>query len=537
MRRAALVGVIAVSVLLLGVLVLPFLVDVNHFRPAIQSAMTRSLGREVRIGDLHFSIWSGTVTASDLSIVDDPAFGQQDFLRAKTLKLSINPWQAAFSRKLNVKGVSIDSPDTVLTQAPSGMWNFSSLGVKASAQSEPSGTDGGSLALSIKSLTINGARLTVTRPGAKPEILDNVSIDVKDFAPSAVFPFSLSAKIAGGGEIALDGKAGPLDPADTANTPLTASLKITNLNLAASGAVPGSLGIDGLVSVDGTVNSNGRTVETTGQIKAERVKLAPRATAARSPLTVDVALTEDTMGRTGQITRGDVSIGSVKASLTGTWSEQGAARTLNLILAAPNIPVSGLEELLAALDIVLPSGSTLEGGTATARFTLTGPMSAVVTAGPVSVQNTRLKGFDFGARMSPIAALAGIKSGPSTEIQTLSANMRMASEETSLQDIRLVLPAVGEVTGDGIISPSHSLNFKMRAMARSSGIVSALAPATIAFSVGGTASDPQFRPDLGQLASEELKERLKGVKVGGVDAGKAAGSVLQDLFGDKKKKK
>ena len=110
--------------------------------------------------------------------------------------------------------------------------------------------------------------------------------------------------------------------------------------------------------------------------------------------------------------------------------------------------------------------------------------------------------------------------------RALSANMRMAPEETGLQDIRLVLPAVGEVTGDGIISPNHNLNFKMRAAVHSSGLVSALAPATIAFSVGGTASEPQFRPDVGQLASEELKERLKGVKVGGVDAGKSADLLL-----------
>ena len=120
---------------LLAALAVPFLVDANQFRPAIESALTKSLGREVKIGDLHLNILSGTVTASDLSIADDPAFGQQDFLRAKAVTLSINPWQAAFSRKLNVKGVSIDSPDTVLIQAPSGIWNFSSLGAKASTQS------------------------------------------------------------------------------------------------------------------------------------------------------------------------------------------------------------------------------------------------------------------------------------------------------------------------------------------------------------------------------------------------------------------
>ena len=516
--------------LLLGALALPSLLDINHFRPAIQSAMSKSLGREVKIGDLKLSILHGTVTASDLAIADDPAFGHTDFLRAKAFMLSIDLGQAIFSRKLNVKGVSIDAPDMTLSQAPSGIWNFSSLGAKPSAPGETASAGGEKLALSIKSLKISGARLSLTQAGGKPEIIDDVSIDMKDFAPGVAFPFSLSAKSPGGGDITLEGKAGPLDSADMASTPLRASLKITKLNLAASG-------MDGVVSLDGTITSDGRTVEIAGKAKAERVKLAARGTPVRSPVLFDVALTEDMRRHTGQMSRGDVAMGNVKGSLTGTWNETGAARILQMVLAVPGVPVAGLEELLAALDIVLPSGSTLEGGTATARLALTGPASAVVMAGPVSVQNTRLRGFDLGAKMSQIAALAGIRSGPSTEIQTLSASMRIAPEANSFQDIRMVLPAVGEMTGGGTISPSHSLDFKMRATVRSGAMVSTLAPSTIAFSIGGTASDPQFRPDVAQLASQEIQQRLKGVKVGGIDAGAAADTVLQDLFGGKKKKK
>ena len=116
-----------------------------------------------------------------------------------------------------------------------------------------------------------------------------------------------------------------------------------------------------------------------------------------------------------------------------------------------------------------------------------------------------------------------------------AANLRIAPEGTSLQGIHLVLPSVGELTGGGTISPSHALDFKMRATVRA-GALSVLAPPNIPFSIGGTSSDPQFRPDVGQLATEEISRGLQGVKVGGVDAGKAADSVLQGLFGGKKKK-
>ncbi len=531
MRRGLLVVLIVAAVLLVAVLALPFLIDANRFRPAIESQLTKSLGRDVKIGDLKLNILSGSVTADDLSVADDPSFSHTAFLHTKALSLSIDLWNLLFSRKLNVSGMTIDTPETVLIQIPSGVWNFSSLGTKSSAPNSSSEE----LALSMKSMKIHNARISLTQGGGKPAILDNVSIDVKDFTPGSSFPFSVKAKIEGGGDVALEGKAGPIDSADASNTPLTASLKITNLSLVATGAVPATSGIDGVVSIDGTASSNGHTFEMAGKIKVEKLKLAQGGTAARNPLLFDVALTEDLKQRAGQVTRGDVAIGSVKASLTGGWTQTGESPVLKMLLSASGVPVSGLEELLPSLDIVLPSGSSLEGGAASARLTISGPASAVVISGPVSVQNTRLTGFDLGTKMSPIEKLAGIKSGPNTEVQTLSANLRLSPQGTSLQDIRLVLPSVGELSGGGTISPRHALDFKMRATVRA-GALSVLTPPNIPFAIVGTSSDPQFRPDVGQLAAEELTRGLKGVKVGGLDAGKTTDGLVQGLFGGKKKK-
>jgi AsmA protein len=535
-RRLILVLSIVAAAMLALVLAAPFLIDANQFRPAIESELTKSLGREVKIGALNLNILSGTVTVSDLSVADDPSFSQTAFLRAKALTLSIDLWQALFSRRLSVNGVTLETPAAVLIQLPSGRWNFSSLGPKASAQPQPAGSSSGQMALSVKSLKINGARLSLTQGGGKPQLLDNVSIEVKEFAPGSAFPFTLSAKVASGGTVALDGKAGPLDPSDAANTPLAASLKIANLNLAASGAVPDSSGIDGVVSVDGSVSSNGNTLEATGKLKAEKLTLTKGAPAARDPLLFDFSLAEDLKQHSGQMTRGDIAIGGVKASLTGTWTQQGETPVLSMILSAPAVPVSALAQLLPALNIVLPAGSAPEGGTATAKLALSGPASVMVVSGPVSVRDTRLKGFDLGAKMSAIEKLAGLKSGPTTEIQSLSANLRITPAETRLQDIHLVLPSVGELTGAGTIGSAHALDFRMRATLRAGALVSVLAPSNIPFSIEGTASDPQFRPDVGALAGAEITRGLSGVKVGGVDAGKAADSLVQGLFGGKKKK-
>jgi hypothetical protein len=91
------------------------------------------------------------------------------------------------------------------------------------------------------------------------------------------------------------------------------------------------------------------------------------------------------------------------------------------------------------------------------------------------------------------------------------------------------------LSGGGTISPRHALDFKMRATVRA-GALSVLTPPNIPFAIVGTSSDPQFRPDVGQLAAEELTRGLKGVKVGGLDAGKTTDGLVQGLFGGKKKK-
>ena len=94
MRRPVLILLIVTLVLLLSAVALPFLIDANQFRPAIESELTRSLGRNVKIGNLKLGILSGAVTATDLSLGDDPSFSQTAFLHTKAVTLSINLWRA-----------------------------------------------------------------------------------------------------------------------------------------------------------------------------------------------------------------------------------------------------------------------------------------------------------------------------------------------------------------------------------------------------------------------------------------------------------
>jgi AsmA protein len=533
MRRRLLFLFAAVAALfLLALLALPFLIDANRFRPMVEARLTRALGREVHVGSLDLHLFSGTVAASDVSIADDPGFSRAPFLTAKGLSFSIDLGQFIFSRKLNVTGIAVDSPEIALAQSPAGRWNFSSIGGSSAGpqRSQEPAAPSQDLDLSVQSAKITNARITLTQSG-HPLTLDKVNLELRNFAPGAVSPFTFSAAFPGGGAVTLEGEAGPLDSADTAATPFHASVRITGLDLHASGLLPADSALAGIVAVDGSIEAKAQRVSINGKLAAERLKLVAGGAPAGSPLHLDVALTQDLAHHSGTLGRGDVLLGTVKATLTGNWIEPGKEPVIHAKFDMPGAPVAGIVDLLPALAITLPSGTSLEGGTAKAAFDMRGPASALVIAGPLSVANTRLKGFNLASKMAAIQQVAGMKSSPDMDIESLSGNIRITPEGTALDNLRLAVPALGELAGAGTVSPSQALDFKMHATVHPGAVASPLALPNIAFFVGGTASNPQFRPDVASMAQEELNRRLKGKNIGGVDGG----GLLQGLFGGKKK--
>jgi AsmA protein len=97
------IGVAAFIALLL---VLPSLINVNSFRPKIESELSNALGRKVEVGDLSLSILRGRVSATNISIADDPAFSKSPFLTAKSVKIDVELLPLIFSKKLNITGAA-----------------------------------------------------------------------------------------------------------------------------------------------------------------------------------------------------------------------------------------------------------------------------------------------------------------------------------------------------------------------------------------------------------------------------------------------
>src|SRR5215831_14392093 len=99
MRRLLLIGGIILGVLVLAAVALPLFISVDHFRPELEKRLSAALNRQVHIGKLEASIWSGGATANDISIADDPAFNKGAFLQASAVRVGVRIKPLLFSRR------------------------------------------------------------------------------------------------------------------------------------------------------------------------------------------------------------------------------------------------------------------------------------------------------------------------------------------------------------------------------------------------------------------------------------------------------
>ena len=549
MKRILKITAIAFVVLIVILVALPFLINVNSFRPKLEATASEALGRRVKVGNLSLSILTGTVTADNISIADDPAFGTAPFITANSLKVGVELIPLLTSKELHVTGITLDRPEITLLKTADGKWNFSSLGRLSTRTASQPTKPGESMPtnLSVAKLSVNEGKLIVGKVNskAKPHVYDQVNITVTDFSPTSQFPFSLTAKLPVSGNADISGKAGPISSSDAAKTPFGAAVKVSHMDIAASGLIDPASGIAGLADFDGTLNSDGSKAKAVGTFTGNKMQFSPKGSPAPKTVVATHTVNVDLDKQSGTLTQGDVEIGQAVAHLTGTFVTQGETQVLNMKLDAPDMPVEELEAMLPSLGVVLPSGSHLKGGTLSAALAIVGPVDKLVITGPVRLANTKLAGFDLGSKLGALTAFAGkAGSNPDTSIQNFSLNARMAPEGTKADNINLAVPAIGVITGGGTVSPAGALNFKMLADLHG-GIVGGLTEVAgmgadkgvLPFSIGGTTSKPEFVPDVKGIAGGLAGSALQGVLSGGKGGTGKAGSVMDALGGLLGKKK
>ncbi len=540
MKRKILLFISALVILIvIVVVILPFVIDADRFRGTAEDKLSRALGRNVRIGRLEISLLAGGVSADSVSIADDPAFNRSPFIMSDSISLGVELWPLISRRELRITSVDLRQPSVVLLQSPSGKWNLSTLGSK---HEKPAG-GGAPQEISIGSLKVSDGRISVGRVGGKLHNYDHVNLQASNLSYTSQFPFSLALATPGGGQVTLDGRAGPLDSSDSARTPFQGDLRITNLDLAQTGFVSTDSGISGVVDYTGKIHSDGKFVHSEGAVKTQRLRVVKAGSAATQPVTFNYVSDYDLARQAGALRRGEVRTGKTVAQLDGTFDARGESAIVHMKVTGQKMAMEDIVGLLPAVGVTLPAGASLQGGTANANLSLDGPVDRLVTTGNLDIDNVKLKGFSMAKQLAAAATLAGINQSPDTTIQTMSSSLRIAPEGIRADKLTLIVPELGGVSGSGTIGADGSLDFRLVAKVNTSGggVMGGLAQVaglggrgerSIPFVVKGTTSKPVFVPDVGAVVKQSLGGPGQQKQLGG--AGEQLGGLLGGLLGKKK---
>ncbi|HEY2823353.1 MAG TPA: AsmA family protein [Candidatus Acidoferrum sp.] len=588
-RTLKIIGIVIV-VLILIVVIAPFLIPVNHFRPQIEEQASAALGRKVEIGNLSLSLFSGSLGADNLSIADDAKFSSAPFLTAKSVNVGVDVMPLIMSKTLNVTGIVIDSPQVSLIRNANGDWNYSTLGAsptKAQAQATPAAApsapaapagkpaaqatpaSGAPPAFTVQKLELKNGQITVSSVGsAKKSNYSNVSVVATNVSLVSKFPVTVTADLPGGGNFKIDGTCGPVNATNSVLTPLDAKLTVNSLNLASTGFVDPSAGLGGILDLTGNISSQNGSASTKGTTKLSKALLVAGGTPASEPVMINFDTKYDLLKNTGVLNPSVLKIGTAALNLSGTYEIPAAGAVLHIKVDGQSLPVKDLQAFLPALGVNLPKGASLTQGTLNTTLNLNGPTDKLVTSGNVGLFGAKLAGFDLGSKLSSVSALTGIKTGQDLSIEKMTSNVRVAPEGIQADSFNAVMPQLGTVVGGGTINAKNQMDFKMAANVSDSlltaspvaGGAGALlgqvmgggatkckgGTTTVPFQIQGTTSDPKFIPDVGGLAAGLLKSQLGGGCAGGAAPGgqNAIGNIKQNpagaiqqlggLFGKKK---
>jgi AsmA protein len=462
MKKSVKIGLsAAIALPILAAAAVRLFVDANTFRPMIESRLTATLSRKVTLGALSLSVMTGSLVANDLAIAEDPRFGETPFFTAKRLRIGVQMKPLIFNSELIVRSFDVDAPQIHLIRAEDGTWNFSTLSHGSGSQNT---TQQGTLAdLPVGLITIKDGNATIEKLPLQrsPQVYNHLDVKLEHFSLADSFPFTVNAALPGDGKVVVSGTVGPINLQDAAATTFDAQLSIKHLDPVVAGYIDSAAGISMIGGLDAHIVSDGLNVTSDGKIHAEHLVLLKGGRTAPHPLDIHYQVGHSLKGNSGQVSDLALLTGAVAIHIKGTYQLAANVPVFDLKLLAQSVPIDGLQALMPAIGVKLPNDAVLKGGTLSANFGIKGSAKDNVIVGSYEIKNTQLVGYDLGSKIVGIAALGGIKTGDTTAIEISRADMRITKAGTESTNIYSVLPALGESTGSGTVSPSGELNYHL----------------------------------------------------------------------------
>ncbi|MFH1153561.1 MAG: AsmA family protein [Pseudomonadota bacterium] len=247
------------GILLVGaaIVILPRVVDVAQYKPAVEQKVSQAIGRPFHLGgDLDLSVfpWLG-VSFTDLHLGNLPGFKEKDLLLIKSFEARVK-LVPLLSKEIQISRIVLDGPQLILERRRDGSVSWEGLGksgeaVKSKKDSKTVSPPAapGETALPVKSLAVESIAVTHGRilwrdhvAGVEKEVSD-VTLELTDVTLDKPVRISFSA-VVDGKIVGLSGTLGPLgkDPGKgTIPMDITVSaLNQISLRLAGSVSQPAS---------------------------------------------------------------------------------------------------------------------------------------------------------------------------------------------------------------------------------------------------------------------------------------------------------
>jgi AsmA protein len=372
-------------------------VNINAFKPLIENQLAGMLGRQVKLGDLSLSVFSGTVDARNLAVADDPQFSSEPFIAATVVHIGVQMRPLLLQRQIIIESLEIEAPQIHLVRAANGAWNFSTLGRKASTSQTQAQNQPVIPAFTVNSIRIKSGHATLENlPGARaPILIDHIDLAVESFALAKEFPFDLCAVVPGQATLNVNGKAGPINPQDPVRTNFDTHLMLHNFDPIAAGFVNKDAGVSLIANADAHAVSDGNSVSANGTL---HIQLRPGALPATNPIDLTCNLTHNLGDKTGQLQDAAFQTGTLGAHLNGTYTMQPGNITVDLKLAGDKLSIDELQSLLRATGLKLPNRFALQEGTVATHLSIAGPLHDLVINGAVEFAEMRLSALKLNSQ-------------------------------------------------------------------------------------------------------------------------------------------
>lgn len=386
LKIAGIVAAILVALLLSLIVLVKVLITPERVRKTVLPIAEKSLNRQIQLGDIKVSIFSGIVL-NDLTVMEKT--GPDPFIHAKKIKLDYQFWPL-LSKRVVIDEVELQSPQIKVVRLPDGTFNYSDMIKKKEPAQEPAPEEKKEIDLLVSQVAITGGQLTFEdRKGAKPAVytVTGVNFTSSDISMDKPFPFSAKAEVMET-VVKIAGKAANIK--EKPSIEATVDVTIADLRkLAAalppkftakakqydpSGAVTARVDLAGPVSVPKSLLKD-------GEIKLDKVQVT--ASGQRPVIAGDIALKADSLS-SRNIT---VAMGNNKLQ---------AQFAVSNLFTKPIIITSDIKADRFDIDPFLAKGQKAPagGGQAQADKPEPGPMKLPVRAsGTAQIGQTAYKGL------------------------------------------------------------------------------------------------------------------------------------------------